>query len=203
MKCQLNNFALLLAVLAVSTGCANRREIYEPLTFPEVGSTSTKGVGEELISHGGARLIPELTLSNDVKIGEVNIPKGTYPFEAENSDRIKFVSGKLEVYLYKDRKNICLAKDKCSDTAYTIKNSLGPPVKNQFQRTLLYNGKIGNRIALGYREFSGDIARPAFSNEVSYDLAESSVLGYKGARIEVIKATNTEITYKILSGFLQ
>jgi hypothetical protein len=193
---------LFLAVLSLSTACATRRQAYEPLTFPEVGSTSTRGVGEELISHGGARLIPKLTLSDDVRIGEVTIPRGTYPFEAENSDRIKFVSGKLELYLYKDKKNICIAKDKCSDTPYTITNSLGPPVKNEFQRTLLYNGKIGNRITLGYREFDGNIARPAFSNEVSYDLSESMILGYKGARIEVIKATNTEITYKIVSGFI-
>jgi len=60
-----------------------------------------------------------------------------------------------------------------------------------------------NRIALGYREFSGDIARLAFSNELSYDLSESAILGYKGARIEIIKATNTELTYKVISGFIQ
>lgn len=87
--------------------------------------------------------------------------------------------------------------------AYKLENSLGVPEKNQFQQELLYNGKIGNRVALGYREFSGDLARPAFSNEVSYDLSESTTLGYKGARIEVIKATNTEITYKLVSGFIQ
>jgi hypothetical protein len=69
------------------------------------------------------------------------------------------------------------------------------------QKTLIYSGKIGDRITLGYREFKNDIARPAFSNDVAYDLSESTVLGYKGARLEVLKATNTEITYKVIAGF--
>lgn len=35
---------------------------------------------------------------------------------------------------------------------------------NSFQQTLIYNGKVGNKINIGYREFSGDLARPAFAN---------------------------------------
>lgn len=196
---------LLLALAVALSGCAARRQQAqtEAVTFPAVGTTSTRNVGENLISHGYAKLVPKLILPNDVEIGEVKLPKGVYYFNAENSDRIKFISGRLEVYIYKDKKNICIGRDKCSDTPYDTETSLSSPMPNHFQQTLIYNGKIGNRIALGYREFSGDVARPAFSNEVSYDLAESMVLGYKGARIEVIKATNTEITYKILSGFMQ
>lgn len=72
---------------------------------------------------------------------------------------------------------------------------------DSLQQTLLYNGKIGNRITLAYRELQNNIARPAFSNSVEYDLSESNVIGYKGARLEIIKATNTEITYRILSDF--
>ena len=40
-----------------------------------------------------------------------------------------------------------------------------------------------------------------FTNEVSYDLGESKVIGYKGARLEVISATNTNITFKVVSDF--
>jgi hypothetical protein len=197
---------LLASVLCITAlgACANRKQLpTEAVTFPAVGSTSTRNVGEALISHGYAKLVPKLILSQSERIGTVDVPAGTYYFNAENSDRIKFILGSLEIYLYKDKKNICIAKDKCSDMPYAIENTLGAPMANHFQQTLLYNGKIGSRISLGYREFSGDVARPAFSNEVSYDLAESNILGYKGARIEVIKATNTEITYKIISGFIQ
>lgn len=204
MKFTAKKIAVTVFTLSVLTGCASRRPLpVEAVTFPEVGSVSTRNVGEALISHGYARLVPKLIITEADKIGETSVPKGVYYFNAENADRIKFVLGNLELYLYKDSKKICVDKGKCSDMTYRIENSLGAPEKNQFQQTLLYNGKIGNRIALGYREFSGDVARPAFSNEVSYDLSESATLGYKGARIEVIKATNTEITYKVVSGFIQ
>lgn len=73
---------------------------------------------------------------------------------------------------------------------------------NSFQQTLIYSGRIGDRITLGYREFSNSLARPAFNNDVEYDLNESKIVGYKGARVEVIEATNQEITYKVLSNFI-
>jgi hypothetical protein len=190
-------------VLAVS-GCAVRMHpSVAPMTFPVVGSVSTRNVGENLITHGQAQQIPRLYIEDDTLIGETKILKGTYSYTAENTDRIKFMGGARPIYLYKKVGKICIEKSVCSDVKYSIEKVMGAAVANSFQRTLLYNGKIGEKITIGYREFSGDIARPAFSNEVSYDLSDSTIIGYKGARIEVVKATNTEITYKVLSGFIQ
>lgn len=70
-----------------------------------------------------------------------------------------------------------------------------------FHQTLLYNGRVGNKINIGYREFSNDMARPAFNNDVEYDLSASPVIGYKGASIEIIKADNSNITYRVLRSF--
>ena len=42
------------------------------------------------------------------------------------------------------------------------------------------------------------MARPAFSQELKYDLGEGQVIGFKGARFEVVKATNLGITYRVL-----
>mgnify|MGYP001043013533 CR=1 FL=1 len=52
-----------------------------------------------------------------------------------------------------------------------------------------------------YREYINDMARPAFNQELQYDLNESNIIGFKGLRIEVILATNTKIEYKVLSSF--
>src|SRR5262249_17801584 len=49
---------------------------------------------------------------------------------------------------------------------------------NSFQQTLIYSGRVGDKIKAGYREFSNNLARPAFNNDVEYDLKESSVIGY-------------------------
>jgi hypothetical protein len=58
-----------------------------------------------------------------------------------------------------------------------------------------------NKINIGYREFSNNSARPAFNNEVEYDLSESKRIGYKGAQIEVLEADNSSITYEVLRNF--
>ena len=43
----------------------------------------------------------------------------------------------------------------------------------------------------------GDLARPAFSQELRYDLKDGDEIGYKGARFKVIKANNVSIKYKV------
>ncbi len=53
-----------------------------------------------------------------------------------------------------------------------------------------------------YREFVNDMAREAFSQELTFDLAAGPMMvSVKGARIEVIKAGNEGIEYRVLQGF--
>jgi len=69
-----------------------------------------------------------------------------------------------------------------------------------FVRTeLLYSGKSANTIEVSYREFRGGFAAPAFSQNLEYDLAESKVVRFRRFTIEVLRADNQTITYKILS----
>ncbi|KLE33298.1 hypothetical protein [Aurantiacibacter gangjinensis] len=72
---------------------------------------------------------------------------------------------------------------------------------NDFQQTLIYSGRVGDRIRVSYREFSGSLARPAFSNDAEYDLSESDIIAYRGARLRVIEANNESITYEVISNF--
>lgn len=72
---------------------------------------------------------------------------------------------------------------------------------DSFEKVLLYNGRVGDKINIGYREFTNDKARPAFNNNVEYDLSQSSKISYKGALIEVLNADNNRITYKIIKSF--
>ena len=64
-----------------------------------------------------------------------------------------------------------------------------------------FSGKVGNKINIGYREFSSSMARPAFNNDVEYDLNESKTIGYNGELLEVIDANNQSIKYKVLKNF--
>ncbi|MEQ1738297.1 MAG: hypothetical protein ABL884_00170 [Methyloglobulus sp.] len=67
-----------------------------------------------------------------------------------------------------------------------------------FKKELVYTGVSQKVISILYREFNEDMARPAFSQDLKYDLSESNIIGYRGARFEIIKATNQELTYKTL-----
>jgi len=73
--------------------------------------------------------------------------------------------------------------------------------QENFIQEFIYNGRIGDYLKFIYREFSDNMARPAFTQEVQYDLAASHIIGFKGLRLEVIEASNTEITYKLISNF--
>ena len=73
--------------------------------------------------------------------------------------------------------------------------------KPGFSQELIYNGRVGNYVKFIYREFSGDMARSAFTQEVQYDLDLSNFVGFKGVRIEIVEATNREIIYKVVNHF--
>lgn len=68
-----------------------------------------------------------------------------------------------------------------------------------FRRELVYSGISQNTVTFVYREFKDNLARPAFTQELKYDLLQGRVVGYKGARFEIIEAGNTNVTYKVLN----
>ena len=72
---------------------------------------------------------------------------------------------------------------------------------NSFQQTLIYSGRVGDKVNIGYREFSSNVARPAFNNDVEYDLSESDTIGYRGAELQILEATNRSITYRVIRNF--
>ena len=70
-----------------------------------------------------------------------------------------------------------------------------------FRQELIYNGRIGDTIRVLYREFQNDMARPAFTQDVVYDLSESNIIGFRDVRIEIVDANNTRVRYSVISGF--
>lgn len=70
-----------------------------------------------------------------------------------------------------------------------------------FVQELIYNGRSGDTIRLLYREFAEDMIRPAFAQDLQYDLRESKVVGFRDLRLEVLDANNTEIRFRLDKGF--
>ena len=73
--------------------------------------------------------------------------------------------------------------------------------QTSFIQELLYNGRVENNLKFIYREFSDDMIRPAFSQEVQYDLSNSDEIGFKSVRMRILDASNTVLKYELLSNF--
>jgi hypothetical protein len=219
---------LMLAAVGLGSGCRTRAprptprlvpaviEDVRPATVPEVGTTNKVGVGESMLTSGYFVHREFISIPKNVAIGRITVHAGRYQKNAQTDEFRSFrvrvssadpVARARDASLYllagdTSNKLICVSKTDCAPADYSIeRSSTFKPAS--FQQTLLYNGTIGNRVTLAYREFSDDMARPAFNNEVTYDVSESLTLGYKGARLKVIQATNTEITYTVLANFSQ
>lgn len=69
----------------------------------------------------------------------------------------------------------------------------------RFRRELIYTGRSGSTINILYREFQNDMARPAFTQALQYDIAADQVIGYQGAKFKILAADNTSITFQMLT----
>ena len=70
-----------------------------------------------------------------------------------------------------------------------------------FVRQFIYNGRVGSELKFIYREFSGDFIKPAFTQDVQYDLDQSNTIRFKNLKMRILSASNTEITYILESNF--
>jgi hypothetical protein len=114
----------------------------------------------------------------------IAIPKKTGTFKA-------FIKFNGEVTFSKD--------DITADFEENIQATF--PHKTNLKQEFIYNGKVNNAYKFTYREFTNDYARPAFTQDLQYDLNDGSIIGFKGLRIEILLANNNIIRYRVLSNF--
>jgi hypothetical protein len=228
MKHLLTLFACIITGLF--TGCTTPQYNYRPekqrISFPEIGKVVTVNVGDEMLRQGIYSEIDAIKLSSSIKIGTIGtytLGPGIYDKKGENrTDEFYMpaegssggsvikgaISDPWQAVIYaKDQDEIGIVTIfgvAAKDPAVGVQKIKRPSLADDsFQQTLIYSGKIGSKVKLGYREFSNSVARPAYNNDVDYDLNESKLVGYKGARIEILEASNQSITYKVISNFIQ
>lgn len=197
------------------------------ISFPELNTVTTTYIGDDMIRQGNIKLVDTISFSSKTDITRTIqsfiIDAGDYPKLGEDKTYLFFdsksIDGKSIVKSYtnslpvigirvrkdNNKNEVCLSfptgTDFCNyDKQYQFKK-VSITGENQFQQILIYTGKIENKINIGYREFSNNMARPAFANNAEYDLSSSKIIRYKGAVIEVLEATNQYIKYKMLSNF--
>ncbi|WP_312165381.1 hypothetical protein [Massilia timonae] len=72
-----------------------------------------------------------------------------------------------------------------------------------FRREILYQGVSKGTIKLSFREFMNDMARPAFTQEILYDLEQdgTAIVVFKGLRLKVLQATGMGVRYVVEQPF--
>lgn len=92
---------------------------------------------------------------------------------------------------------------KADPTEYKIIPTPPTYTEDSFKYQALYQGRIDNKIKISFREFKDDMARPAFTQDIDYELNKSgeTIIGFKGLRIKILKATNMDITYSVIQDY--
>jgi hypothetical protein len=221
------NYRIIFSIVAVAaiTGCASPRFNYTPnaiaISEPPLNTVQTRHVGDDLVKQGKYKEHDAIFLPTQADVNwAYSLLPGYYLKHGEDEDAEYYLpSGGDEtgnvikaaiadpwksVMAKREQPSLCIVTvfniAICSD--HNFERTRKPLLtRDSFQQTLIYGGKIGNKLNIGYREFSASIARPAFNNNVEYDLSESNLIGYKGAQIEVIEATNQYIKYRVIRNF--
>ncbi|PKV43633.1 hypothetical protein CLU92_0948 [Janthinobacterium sp. 61] len=154
----------------------------------DIPSGTLRKIGEDLngsffASENAYRTLPTVNSREKSRAG-IFVPKNA------SEAVLVFWSPRTQTHAFVDKPTMPIIFEKVSDMV-----EISPD--NQ-KKELIYTGVSKNVISLVYREYQNDLARPAFSQDLKYDLGEGRVIGFKGARFEVLKATNLGLTFKTL-----
>lgn len=216
---------LLVTALTSMVGCSSSIS-YQPETkinhynIPEVNVISTVYIGDYMLDIGKQTTNKFLTVTEQSDGVNYDIYAGSFKkYGQDNVTSYYSVYGGINgaavvkgfladpaMFLSMNKDNdVCVSTVYVLEaTCYTVKAKeeyLVIESDSDFKQTLIYNGSVGEKINISYREFKGGMARGAFTNNVEYDMAKSSLIRYKGAEIEVIDYDNSSIKFKVKKHF--
>lgn len=196
---------------------------YINICYPKVGQTTSANLGEPIVEEYKGNKIKLLILEEGflLKSPPIQVKPGKYEeFNLGMDDMVYQPVSSLLINNFKNLREHQLHVDiydniyvvnkagrkfrtrrKLKDLKHHFDNNAILEEQKFFQRTLIYTGREGNILTFSYREFINNMARPAFTADVSYDLSISKIIGYKKFKAEIIEANNTVIKYKVLSEF--
>ena len=199
------------------------------ITEPEIGIESKISLGEPIINSGYGHYSQVIEITNSISIknklgGKILISNGFYELVYSNENESYYTAIEDNLIDYGDPDVNCQLKitnlndiEIIAEGADAVYSALAIPVDKQlkynkidqlfisksdsFQQTMVYLGKNNNILRFSYREFYKNMIRDSFTTEITYDLSESKIIGFKNFKAEIIEATNSELKYKIISSF--
>jgi hypothetical protein len=225
-------YFILVALSIFLCGCATVRLVDQPTEKigrnPELGLQSNAPVGAVIFqqyrytSRTAYRLLDALNMG--FKLGRITTASGEVLASANIGGKAAYCTQRNVYFdpLVGPQAIACFIDSKQSGVFDRVTAAPGPvwfenelpnPLRyekyeqflarqDSFKYELLYMGVSNKTLRLNYREFVNDLARPAFYQDVSYDLSSlPASINFRSVRIEVISANNDSMNYRILSGF--
>jgi hypothetical protein len=212
-------FALLLIITL--NYCSSTSTITSQIKFyktPELNIISEEEIGETIFTDRYEEINKSIYLNKEIEtnwnLTKFKLDRGYYPLSSENNEYFFYTINEYplkkgfaenkktgEIKLYADGGYGFITKD-YQGIDYVKKDYVNyDKCSSCFRKEFIFNGKSENNLKFIYREYSDNMLRPAFTQELQYDLRDGNIIGFKGLRIEVINANNTSIRYKIIKYF--
>jgi len=194
--------------------------------FPHIGTISTAPVGEVMFSQFRYWRKTGYALQDSATIpiggGNVQVNAGDFLVRATVEGKTAYCTEKPAFKMLVGGKSACFVDRNSNGLFDTVKVAsdvlwysadLNSPLKysqtevivpraDAKKMELVYQGLSKDVLRLTYREYFNDMARPAFFQDVTYDVAALPTdITFKSVRLHIIRAGNGGIEYQALSGF--
>lgn len=217
---------LVVTILSAVPVAAAERKVGQR---PGAGVETTVTVGTPLLEKFNMVVVTAPRLRDDLKVplgiqGQIVVPSGAQfrvvrdkPFKActvaEDTYVDHFVGPRGAACLQDTDGDGAFDKASAESVMFTTKK-VQPPApydlvdtpaaagSDYFRQTLVYLGAAQGVLRLSYREFSHDVARPAFTEELSFPLEASfpQTIAWRDTRITLLGVSNAGLRYRVEGG---
>ncbi|MXO74468.1 hypothetical protein GRI40_04425 [Altererythrobacter aerius] len=210
-------------MIGVSSANAAETVQHVNVETPAVGEVVTQTIGSTIYEHSNYSivtqdvLIPEGEMTKGWIAWRATIPAGTKLVIVPHDKAIKACAPGLahntiggqytEACAYDDDRDGTFDRinaaggsaGKVPRTAYSRSTQQTSVAGNGFKNVLIFNGYSKGTIKLDYREFLNDLARPAFTQELEFDVSElPTVIAVKSVRIRILSVSNEGLKFERL-----
>ena len=212
---------LLASLLIAIVGCTPTLDPLHPtptvITNYKIGVEQTAGIGDAIFNVESARKVPEFVALRAYDPGHIRFQSN--PTHIDQGTRFRAI-GKMKDGNYVIRSRIDTTAMEMVVTpdgrglgyldnrgGYSGGTWPTEPLfaaaegmegqEGAFRAQMIYSGLTGNTVRTAYREFTGDFIRPAFTQELQYNLSQDSTIAYKSIKIQILEASNSQLRYRV------
>ena len=218
--------AALLACCQTGTSLAQQVAHREVGQQPKAGIDSVVTVGSPLLRLFNMIVVPGMILTKDVDmdlgfVGSIRMSAGSaMRVVSDTPSKLRACSVAPDTYVNgSDRRSACLADTKHGGSFDTVwaegimgsKRVLPEPIPykldsvsenygaNNHQSVLIYQGVASGVLRLSYREFSNDIAKPAFTEDLTFPLTGTypQTVTWRDTKITLLGLSADGLRYRV------